>query len=124
MFKIARRPESVLDVYNLALALFLFTAPWLFTFGNETARIDLWASSTAIVAVSIAAIVVFSMWKEWLIALLGAWLVVSPWALGFAHTRAMHYSIAIGAAVAFIALTEILVIFDANTSEPVSSGNN
>ncbi len=121
MLKIARRRETILDVYNVVLALFLFIAPWLFAFGNEYARIDLWASSAAIVAVSVAAIVVFSIWEEWLIAALCVWLVVSPWVLGFAHTRAMHYSIAIGAAVTLIALTEILVIFDAKTSDPVSS---
>jgi hypothetical protein len=40
------------------------------------------------------------------------WLVISPWALGFAHTRAMHYSIGIGAVVAFFALLELWLQYD------------
>jgi hypothetical protein len=123
MSKIAWRRESILDVYNLVLALFLFITPWLFAFGNRSARIDLWATSAVIVVVSIAAIAVFSLWEEWLIAVLGVWLIVSPWVVGFTHTRAMHYSIAIGAAVVLIALTEVLILFDAATSSPNSPGD-
>jgi hypothetical protein len=36
----------------------------------------------------------------------------SPWVLGFAHTRAMHFSIGIGAVVAFMAALEIWVVYD------------
>ena len=114
------RKESVLDVYNLLLALFLFATPWLFAYGNADAKIDLWASSAAVAAVSIATFVTFSIWEEWLNLLLGAWLILSPWVIGFAHTRAMHYSIGIGAAVAYFAAVELLLIYDASTRDPVS----
>ena len=114
------RKESVLDIYNLLLALFLFATPWLFAYGNADAKIDLWASSAAVAAVSIATFVAFSIWEEWLNLLLGAWLILSPWVIGFAHTRAMHYSIGIGAAVAYFAAVELLLIYDASTQDPVS----
>ena len=114
------RKESVLDIYNLLLALFLFATPWLFAYGNADAKIDLWASSAAVAVVSIATFVAFSIWEEWLNLLLGAWLILSPWVIGFAHTRAMHYSIGIGAAVAFFAAVELLLIYDASTQDPVS----
>jgi SPW repeat len=34
-------------------------------------------------------------------------LIASPWVLGFAHSRAMHVSIGLGAAVAFFAALEL-----------------
>ncbi len=104
------RKETVLDIYNLLLALFLFATPWFVAFANGEARVDIWASSAAIAIVSIAAILAFSIWEEWLNFALGVWLILSPWALGFAHTRAMHYSIVIGSLVALVAATELLAI--------------
>ena len=109
------RSESVLDIYKLLLALFLFVTPWLFAYANEEAKIDLWASSAAIVVLSFAALIAFSYWEEWLNFLIGLWLVVSPWVLGFAHTRAMHYSIGIGAVVAFLAALEMWLVYDASS---------
>ena len=108
------RRESVLDLYNVLLALFLIGTPWLFAYTNADARIDIWASGAAIAVVSVATFVAFSNWEEWVIFLLGVWLIVSPWALGFAHTKAMHYSIGIGAVVAFLAALELWLVYDAS----------
>ena len=107
------RPESALDLYNLLLAMFLLISPWLFVRVNETAAIDLRVSGAAIAALSLAAMVAFSSLEEWANLLLGFWLIVSPWVLGFAHTRAMHFSIAVGAAVAFLAALELWIVYDA-----------
>lgn len=104
------RRESVLDLYTLIVGLFLFASPWLFAFGNENARIDIWASSALVAATSIIAIVMFSDWEEWLNLLLGFWLIVSPWLLGFAHTKAMHISIGAGIVVTFMAALELWLV--------------
>ena len=101
------RAESVLDLYNLLLAMVLFAAPWFFAHAGQTAVVDLRLSSAAIIILSLAAIIAFSTWEEWVNLLLGLWLVVSPWPLGFTHTRAMHYSIAIGATIAFLAALDL-----------------
>jgi hypothetical protein len=63
------RRESAL--YTASFGLFLFVSPWLFAYASEVARIDVWAGSAAVVAISIAAIVAFSDWEEWLNVLLG-----------------------------------------------------
>src|ERR1700753_2547298 len=97
------RKESVLALYNLLLAAVLFGAPLFFAHASRAAELDLLVSSGAIIILSIAAIVAFSAWEEWINVVLGLWLVVSPWLLGFAHTRAMHYAIGIGSAIAFFA---------------------
>lgn len=104
------RSESVLDIYNLFFAAFLFLSPWLFAYARGIVRTDIWISSAAVAATAIAAIIAYANWKEWLNVLLGGWLMVSPWVLGFAHTRAMHDSLAIGLAVAFMAVIELFVV--------------
>jgi len=72
----------------------------------------MWASGGMIAAVCLASLIAFSNWGEWINFLLGLWLIGSPWVLGFAHTRAMHFSIGIGAVVAFMAALEIWVVYD------------
>lgn len=111
--------ESILDLYNLLLAIVLFASSWLFIrgSGNATVQDDLWATSLAIAMISLASIVAYANWEEWANLLLGIWLIVSPWALGFAHTRAMHFSIGVGAAVAFLAALELWLRFEAASRE-------
>jgi hypothetical protein len=111
------RREAVLDLYSLVVGIFLFASPWLFALTSENARIDIWASSALIATTSILAILMFSNWEGWLNLLLGFWLVVSPWALGFAHTKAIHISIGAGIVVTFIAALELwLVNYDPQQS--------
>ena len=104
------RRASALDCYAVAFGLFLFVSPWLFAYVSEKVRIEVWAAGAAITAVAIMAIVAFSAWEEWINLLLGVWLVISPWVIGFVHTRAMHVSILIGAAVAFLAALELWLV--------------
>ena len=106
------RNESALDLYNLAAAIFLLASPWLFAHANQTAAIDLRTSGAVIAILSLAAMVAFSVWEEWANLLVGCWLIVSPWLLGFAHTRAMHFSIVAGAVVAFMAVLELWLEYE------------
>jgi hypothetical protein len=52
----------------------------------------------------------FAEWEEWVVLLAGLWMVASPSVLGFAHTTAMHVSIGIGLAVAYLALLDLWLI--------------
>ncbi len=115
------RAESVLDLYNLVLAMVLFASPWLFARANGAAVIDLRISGAAIAILSLVAMVAFANWEEWAKLLLGIWLIVSPFVLGFAHTRAMHFSIGIGVPVAFLAALELWLVYDAAHPEPPPS---
>jgi hypothetical protein len=107
------RNESVLDLYNLLLAILLFVSPWFLARASGTAVVDLRASGAAIALMSLAAIFAYASWQEWANLLLGIWLIVSPWLLGFAHTRAMHYSIGVGVTVAFFSALELWLVYDA-----------
>jgi hypothetical protein len=114
------RNESVLDLYNLFLAIFLFVSPWFLARASGTAVVDLRASGAAIALMSLAAIFAYASWQEWANLLLGIWLIVSPWLLGFAHTRAMHYSIGVGVTVAFFSALELWLVYDAAPVKPAA----
>jgi hypothetical protein len=110
--------ESVLDLYNLLLAALLFASPWLFRLTNGPGKLDLWATGAVIAVISLAAMIAYKDWEEWANLLLGLWLIVSPWLLGFAHTRAMHFAIGVGIVVAFLAALDLWLHHDAEHFEP------
>jgi hypothetical protein len=70
-----RHHTPALDFYETAFGPFLFVSPWLFAYVSEEARVEVWAAGAAIAAISIAAIVAFSDWEEWVNVLLGLWLL-------------------------------------------------
>src|SRR5262245_55114720 len=104
-----RRPRrnSILEVYQLVLAIFLFVSPWLFAFVHGTLRIDTWVCAALVAAVSFAALVAFRDWEEWINCILGLWIAVSPWILGFEHTAAAVVNVAVGFLIAYLALLEL-----------------
>ncbi|RZN11648.1 hypothetical protein CWO91_07620 [Bradyrhizobium genosp. SA-3] len=104
--------ETVPDVYNLFLAAVLFISPWLFKLTISQGKIDLWVTSAIIGILSLAAIIAYRDWEEWLNVLMGIWLIVSPWLLGFPHTRAMHLSIGFGIVIVFLALLDLFLHYD------------
>lgn len=104
------RRQTILDIYTLILAAFLFLSPWLFAFTRGFVRMDAWIAGALLIAVSLAAITAFAEWEEWVILALGLWLLASPWILGFTHTTAMHISIGVGCVVTFLAALELWLI--------------
>ena len=110
--------ETVLDLYNLLLAALLFVSPWLFRLTNGSGKMDLWATGAVVALISLAAMIAYKDWEEWANFLLGLWLIASPWLLGFAHTSAMHFSIGIGIVIAFLAVLDLWLHYDATHSEP------
>lgn len=108
--------KTPLDLYTLAIGLFIFVSPWLYSFTQEPARVNDWAVGAALVAASLAALAVFGRWQEWMVAGLGLWLVAAPWVLGYAHTPAMHVSIVAGVVTTYLALLELWLIHDGRLS--------
>ena len=78
MSKIRWRRETVLDVYNLLLGAFLLAAPWLFSFAYESAKADDWVSSAIVIASSLAALLAFAEWEEWIGLIVGLWVPPRP----------------------------------------------
>jgi SPW repeat len=104
------RKESILDIYNLVLGTFLFVSPWLAASTHGSMGKDAWVSSALIVLFSIASLIAFSEWEEWGIVILGLWLILSPWALGFQNAAAMKINVGIGIFVTYLAAIELFLI--------------
>jgi hypothetical protein len=110
MSKLQER-ETVPDIYNLFLAVVLFLSPLLFRLTNEPGKLDLWVTGAIIGVASLAAIIAYRDWEEW-VDVLGAWLIASPWLLGFPHTRAMHISIGMGVVITLLALLDLFLHYE------------
>ncbi|MGH7489559.1 MAG: SPW repeat protein [bacterium] len=100
------------DGANLVLAIWLFISPWVlrFAFTSDpqstgaatTQAIDAWVLAVIIAAMSLAALVRMQPWEEWINLLAGAWLVISPWVLGFSADRTATGNMVVVGAIVFI----------------------
>jgi hypothetical protein len=93
------------DGVNFLLGVWLVVAPWLLGYAMET-----WPAWNAhivgvvIAVAAISALVAFQRWEEWVNVVLGAWLVVSPWLLGFSALQAATWNqVIVGVVVAALA---------------------
>jgi hypothetical protein len=78
------------DGVCLLLGVWLFFSPWVLGFvGLQMAFWNALLFGAIIAALAFAAIVEFRDWEEWIDMAIGAWLVVSPWVLGFAAMRSV-----------------------------------
>jgi len=93
------------DVVHLVLGLWLIASPWLLGYVATTAAFyNAIALGVIIAVVAVAALVAFHAWEEWAMGVLGLWLIVSPWLLGFtAVTAALANQIIVGLIVTALA---------------------
>jgi hypothetical protein len=72
------------DAINLVLGIWLIVSPIALGYAAQTTPAwNAYAVGVVVAVLSAAALWQFQKWEEWLSAVLGAWLVVSPWILGF-----------------------------------------
>lgn len=92
----------------LLLGAWIFVTPWIMPHSmaaevpgsaGTLAVFDLWVVGAAVALIAAAAILVFNAWYEWLNLALGAWLVVSPWALGFNAEPALTWNAVVAGAL-------------------------
>ncbi|MBS3647332.1 SPW repeat protein [Pseudaminobacter sp. 19-2017] len=63
----------------------------------------------AIGLLGIAALSSNQLWEEWVTLVLGAWLIVSPWLLGFAGMRALTCNAVLTGAIVVILSASVLL---------------
>jgi hypothetical protein len=95
------------DVANLILGAILFFSPWIFAFPAGSQSPNAFASGIVIVVLSIAALAAYAVWEEWVNLVVGIWVLISPWLLGFQATTAMTVHVIIGILVAVLAAIEL-----------------
>lgn len=115
------------DWANLILAIWLFISPWVLRFGAATqaaagagngsgvavshAAWNAWVLGVIVFLVALSAIGSWEVWQEWWNLILGAWIFVAPWALGFVGLpRASWDHWLVGAAIFLLALWGIYLL--------------
>lgn len=99
-FPVWNRSNRVQDWANLILAIWLFISPWVLRFGAglaagtagaangplveaNHAAWNAWVLGIIVFLVALSAIGRMEAWQEYINMVLGAWIFVAPWALGF-----------------------------------------
>lgn len=104
------------DAVNVVLGAWLVLSPWALGFAGEAIPTgNAVIVGIALVAAALGAIFVPRAWEEWTECVLGLWLVVSPWALGFSgQAQAMVSAVATGVVIALLALWTLATDKDYN----------
>lgn len=93
------------DWVNMVFGAWLFIAPWIGLAGMESAVWNSWFFGAAIAVFAIASLTNPRRWKEWVNLLIGIWLIIAPFVLGFAaEGGALWNHLIIGALVGIDAL--------------------
>jgi len=94
------------DAVNAVLGAWLVLSPWAVAYQQETAAmVNAMVIGLALIAAALGAIFVPRAWEEWTEGVLGLWMVVSPWALGFsAMSAARLTAVVTGIVIAALAL--------------------
>ncbi len=97
------------DWVNLVCAVLLFISPWVLRFsGDMMATRAAWITGVVVAIFAVAALVQFAEWEEWISLLLGVWMIVAAWVVGFATIGvAVAAFVVLGVVVALASAAEI-----------------
>lgn len=98
------------DPVNALLGVWVLLSPWALGFqDNRTMMLNAVIVGAALVAAALGAIFVPRAWEEWTEGVLGLWLIVSPWGLGFStHEQGMLNAVVAGLAILVLALWTLM----------------
>ena len=97
------------DAANAVIGVGLVVSPWAAGYSAETApTANAVIVGALLVASALGAMLAPRAWEEWTEALLGLWLVVSPWLLGFAGAEMARVAVVAGLATLVFALWTLL----------------
>jgi SPW repeat-containing protein len=99
-------PKHWEDWVGAVLGFWLLVSPWVLEYGEMAARQNAVLVGFLLIATEFAILFAFRVWEEWISVILGAWLVVSPWALGAGLVATLNFVI-VGLLVLALALYEI-----------------
>ena len=107
MRKIKHWQDAVNGVIGFALVL----SPMALSYTDDSvATTNAVVIGLALVAAALGAMLTPKAWEEWTEAILGMWMVLSPWALGFGtHMVALYVAVASGLLIVLLALWTLAI---------------
>lgn len=94
------------DPVNAVIAVCLILSPWVLGYAGEmSALINAMLAGAILLAVALGAMFMPRAWEEWSEAVVGLWLIASPWIVGFAaHPEARNAALVAGIVILVLAL--------------------
>jgi len=94
------------DAANAVLGAALIGSPWAMGYSDAmTATINAVVIGLALMAAALGAMLAPKAWEEWTEAILGLWMVLSPWVLAYSQFYlAMLVAVIVGLGVVVLAL--------------------
>ena len=90
------------------MGIWLLLSPWALWFEKDaTAMHNAVALGALIILVELLELSFFRGWEEWINVALGAWLIISPWALGLSNAAARINFTVVGVLVLALAAHEL-----------------
>lgn len=106
-------PTHWQDWVSWALGIWLCISPWALGFSGDPASTqNAVIVGFLLILTEVVTLSVFEPWEEWLNVVLGGWLVVCPWVLGVTAMIARAHFVIVGAAVAMLAIYELVQVRD------------
>ena len=104
--------KNVQDWINLICGVLLFISPWALGFsGDAMAARTVWVGGVIIFLMGVAALMQFAEWEEWIALIVGALVIIAPWALRFATIHAAMWTcVVLGVIVVLSSISEIWVV--------------
>jgi len=98
------------DLVNVLLGVWVALSSWVLGFQDMTVVMaNAVAVGVLLIAFALGAIFVPRAWEEWTEGVLGLWLVVSPWALGFStYSQATLNAVVAGIVIMALALWTLM----------------
>jgi hypothetical protein len=107
-------PRQWEDWCDWGLGIWLILSPWVLHFWpDSTATRNAVVVGAIVIFAEVVTLSVFRVWEEWINVALGAWLVVSPWVLGFGGV-AQTNAVIVGLIIAALALYEVREVASAS----------
>ena len=116
-----KRNLMFMDWVNLVLAVLLIISPWVLAYPAGAASYNAVIAGLIIGLVAIGALVAFNQWEEWVNLVVGVWVFIAPFLLGFAGAAsAMWAHVIIGLVVAVLAAVELWSVTHQPSAHPAA----
>ncbi len=101
--------EVIVAGLSLIVGAGLMLAPWYFGFmGEEKATWSAWISGTSVAVFALLAIMQTLDLEEYIMAVIGVWVVAAPWLLDFKDVTAARWThVGFGLAIVVLAAIEL-----------------
>ena len=112
--------ERTVDILNIALGLILFISPWAFGFASDRlAAWNAWVCAVVLIGIAATTLLSFAEWEDWVELVLGFWIVLSPWLIGYADTGPAHTAhMFVGLGVIGLSLWDLWLVHESRTKTP------